>query len=344
MKTKKTILLSLAALALTFGAGAAQADGKLGEVRERGQLRCTAHNGSQPGFAQIDGAGNWSGFDVDMCRVFATAIFGTYERHLDLVPISWAQRWTLLQSGELDVVIKQSGWTLSRDTELGFNITRPYIIGTFQVLVPKSLGVSSVEEMDGGSICAPAGTTNERVISAYAKNKGIEIELVSMEKWEELLNAYFEGRCDGIVGTAATVAVSRMNAANPDDHVILSDVLSVEGQSWFVKGGDDQFFDLANWALNALWLAEQEGITSKNVDEFRANPPSPEVAVMLGATPGAGQRFGLPDDWAYNVIKVNGNYAEIWERNIGMGSPFKLERGINALWKDGGVHFAVTFD
>ncbi len=341
---RKTIMLGLAALATTFSVGAAQADGRIDQVRERGQLRCTAHNGSQPGFAQIDGAGNWSGFDVDMCRVFATALFGTYEGHLDLVPISWAQRWTMLQSGELDVVIKQSGWTLARDTELGFNITRPYIVGTFQVLASKELGVSSVEEMDGGSICAPAGTTNERVISAYAKTRGIEIELVSLEKWEELLNAYFEGRCDGIVGTAATVAVSRMNAQNPDDHIILPDVLSVEGQSWFVKEGDDRFYDLANWALNALWLAEQEGITSENVDEFKANPPSPEVAVMLGATPGVGQRFGLPDDWAYNVIKVNGNYAELWERNIGMESPFKLERGINALWKDGGVHFPVTFD
>lgn len=340
---KKTIMFGLVALATIFGAGLAEA-GKLDEVRARGQLRCPAHNGSQPGFAQIDAAGNWSGFDIDMCRVFATAIFGTYKGHLDLVPISWAQRWTLLQSGQLDVAIKQSGWTLSRDTELGFNITRPYIVGTFQVLTPKSLNAKSVVEMDGGSICAPAGTTNERVISAYAKNKRIKIELVSMEKWEELLSAYFEGRCDGIVGTAATIAVSRMNAKNPEDHVILPDVLSIEGQSWFVKGGDDPFFDLANWALNALWLAEQEGITSKNVDDFRANPPSPEVAVMLGATPGAGKRFGLPDIWAYNVIKVNGNYSEIWERNIGMGSPFKLERGINALWKTGGVHFAVTFD
>ncbi len=341
----KRLMTMAAGIGLTMAAsaGIASAD-RLAEVLERGQLRCTAHNGSQPGFAQIDEAGRWSGMDVDMCRVFATAIFGSHENHLDLVPISWAQRWPLVQSGELDVVIKQSGWTLARDTELGLNITRPYIIGTFQVLAPKSLGVSSVLEMDGGSICAPAGTTNERVISAYAANHGIRIELVSLEKREELLTAYFEGRCDGIVGTAATVAVSRMNAADPDAHIILPDVLSLEGQSWFVKGGDDRFFDLANWALNVLWLAEQEGITSANVDEIRANPTTPEVAIMLGATPGVGARFGLPDDWAYNVIKVNGNYSELWERNIGMGSPFKLERGINALWKDGGVHFPVTFD
>lgn len=341
---RKTIMLGLAALATTFSVGAAQADGRIDDVRERGQLRCTAHNGSNPGFAQLDAAGNWSGFDVDMCRVFATALFGTHEGHLDLVPISWAQRWTMLQSGELDVVIKQSGWTLSRDTELGFNVTRPYNVGTFQLLVPKSLGIASFKEMDGGTICAPAGTTNERVVSAFAKNNDIQIELVSLEKWEELLNAYFEGRCDGYVGTAASVAVSRMNASNPDDHMILPDVLAVEGQSWFVKEGDERYFDLANWALNVLWLAEQEGITSENVDEFKANPPSPEVAVMLGATPGVGKRFGLPDDWAYNVIKVNGNYAQIWDRNIGKDSPFKLERGINALWKDGGVHYPVTFD
>lgn len=333
----------IAALAVAASAGLASAD-KLKDVQDRGQLRCPAHNGSQPGFAQIDANGRWSGMDIDMCRVFATAIFGTHEGHVDLVPISWAQRWPMLQSGELDVVVKQSGWTLSRDTELGFNITRPYIMGTFQVLAPKKLGVSSVLEMDGGSICAPAGTTNERVISAYAANHGIKVELVSLEKWEELLSAYFEGRCDGIVGTAATVAVSRMNAANPDDHIILPDVLSLEAQSWFVKGGDDRFFDLANWALNALWLAEQEGITSANVDEFRAKPTTPEVAVMLGVKPGVGSRFGLPDDWAYNVIKVNGNYSEVWERNIGMGSPFKLARGINALWKDGGLHYSATFD
>ncbi|PZU24502.1 MAG: ABC transporter substrate-binding protein [Shinella sp.] len=340
---KLTRILSIAGLAFTASVGMANAD-KLSEVKERGQLRCTAHNGSQPGFAQIDQQGRWTGMDIDMCRVFATAIFGSYEKHLDLVPISWAQRWPLLQSGELDVVIKQSGWTLARDTELGFNITRPYIMGTFQVLAPKSLGVKSVKEMDGGTICAPAGTTNERVISAFTANNGLKIELVSLEKWEELLSAYFEGRCDGIVGTAATVAVSRMNAKNPDDHVILPDVLSVEGQSWFVKGGDDRFFDLANWALNVLWLAEQEGITAANVDQFRAKPTTPEVSIMLGVTPGVGSRFGLPDDWAYNVIKLNGNYSEIWERNIGMGSPFKLERGINALWKNGGIHYPVTFD
>lgn len=337
------LLMGLCLSALTLGGTAAFA-GTLDEVMARGNLRCSAHNGSQLGFAQVSDDGHWTGFDIDMCRVMATAVFGTYEDHLELVPISWAQRWPLLQSGELDIVIKQSGWTQSRDTELGLNMTRPYIIGTFQVLAHADLGAEHIADLDGGTICAPAGSTNEKVMAGYAATQGLSIEIVSFERMEELMTAFYENRCDGFVSTATALAVARMNAANPADYVLLPDAMALEAQSWFVREGDDDWFDIANWALNALWFAEQEGITSENVDQFRNAPTSPQVARFLGVDPGVGQRLGLSDDWAYNVIRLMGNYGEIWERNIGMDSPFQLERGLNALWMDGGVHFPVAFD
>lgn len=337
------VVAGIAALAATAGAAEAQ-EGRLAQVKQRGALLCPAHNGSLPGFAEIIDDGNWKGFDVDMCRVFATAVFGTHEGHLELVPISWAQRWPLLQSGELDVVIKQSGWTQSRDTELGFNLSRPYIIGTFQVLTHTNLNAGSIADLDGGSICAPTGSTNERFIADYAKSHNLSLEIVSYDKWEEMLAAFYENRCDGVVSTATSLSLARMNAHDPSLYELLPDVVALEAQSWIFKDNDDQWMDIANWVLSALWLAEQEGITSANVDEFKANPPSPTVEKLLGVSPGVGERLGLSDDWAYNVIKVNGNYSEIWERNIGMDSPFKLERGINALWNKGGVHYSLNFD
>lgn len=323
---------------------AAHAQGMLEEVKERGVLRCAAHNGSLPGFAEITDDGDWTGFDIDMCRTFATAIFGTDEGHIEFIPISWAQRWPLLQSGELDVVIKQSGWTQSRDTELGFDLSRPYYIGTFQVLTRKDLGAASIADLDGGTICVPAGSTNERYIANYIETNDLDIQVIAYEKWEEMLSAYYENRCDGVFSSVASMSVARMNAPTPDDHILLPDVLALEAQSWIVREGDPRWADIPNWILSALWLAEQEGITSENVDEIRADPPNPVVEKLLGVTPGVGERLGLSDDWAYNVIKQHGNYAEIWERNIGMESEFKLERGLNALWNDGGLHYSLGFD
>lgn len=333
-----------ATVVLTLTTGLADAKDKLTEVKERGQLRCAAHNSSHPGFAEITSNGGWKGFDIDFCRAVATAIFGTDDKHLELVPVSWAQRWPLLQSGEIDVSMKQSDWTESRDTELGLNFTRPYIIGVYQVMTRKKNGVSKISDLDGGTICTVSGAFNERMLASYLKAHKLKIEVVTYDKWEEMTTAYVENRCDGLMLSAPPLAVTRANSSKPDDHVILDDVVAISGQSWAVKQGDDQWFKMMNWILSALWLAEQEGITSANVDQFKATPPTPPVERLLGVSPGGGKRLGLQDDWAYNMIKRYGNYGEIWERNLGQGSPFKLKRGLNGLWNAGGVHFPLAFD
>lgn len=321
----------------------AEAGPTLSAVQERGELNCTGHNGSFLGFAEVDDQGTWKGLDVDLCGAVATAIFGNTDT-LNIVPISWAQRWPSLQSGDVDLIIKASGGTFSRDNELGLQFSRAYFLGTTKVMVRKELGITSLAEADGGSVCIPAGTTIERQVASYADRIGIELESVVFEKTEEVREAYFSQRCDIYAQWGPTLAIARSVSEHPDEHVILSDVLAMEPEVAILRQGDDQWVDLVNWVFSALWFAEQEGVTSANVDEMKANPPTSEVGKLLGATPGIGGPLGLSDDWAYNVIKGVGNYAEIFERNIGEGSQYGMPRGINRLWNDGGVLFPMVFD
>lgn len=338
-------------LVLTAGLGLAglgtsvlaEAGPTLQQVQERGTLQCTGHNGSFLGFAEVDDQGNWKGLDVDLCKAVATAIFGDPEK-LNIVPISWAQRWPSLQSGDVDVIIKASGGTFSRDNELGLQFTRAYFLGTTKVMVREDLGIGSLAEADGGSVCIPAGTTIERQVASYADRLGITLEPVLFEKTEELREAYFSQRCDAYAQWGPTLAIARSVSENPEEHVILPDVLAMEPEVFIVRQGDDKWVDLNNWILSALWFAEQEGVTSANVDEMKANPPTSEVGKLLGATPGIGGPLGLSDDWAYNMIKVVGNYSEIYERNLGEGSVYMMPRGVNKLWNDGGVLFPMVFD
>ncbi len=333
-----TFLLSVAPAMAEYG-------DTLKKVKERGALSCTGHNGSYMGLAEVDDKGNWKGFDIDLCRAMATAVFGTYEGHLDVKPTSWAQRGPSLQSDELDLVIKSSGWTFSRDTEIRAQFSQPYMMAGIHYMVRKELGATSAKDLDGGTLCVQAGTTLERYAVEHEAENGYKLNVVPFEKSEESNAAFLSGRCDATLEWDLQLGVLRATEAqNPDDFVILPDVLSAEPVGIVMRQGDDNWIDIANWMQTALILAEQSGVTSANVDEFKANPPTPAIGKLLGATPGMGTPLGLSDDWAYNVIKKLGNYSEIWDRNVGKDSPYKVERGINALIKNGGIRYPLVLD
>ena len=340
-----TKLAAMAGLGVASLASPALADAgpTLTQVQERGTLQCSGHNGSFLGFAEVDDQGAWKGLDIDLCRAVATAIFGDPEK-LNIVPISWAQRWPSLQSGDIDLIIKASGGTFSRDNELGLQFSRAYFLGTTKVMVRTDSGITSLAEADGGSVCIPAGTTIERQVASYADRIGITIEPVLFEKTEELREAYFSNRCDIYAQWGPTLAIARSVSEDPSAHTILPDVLAMEPEVAILRQGDDQWVDLVNWVFSALWFAEQEGVNQANVDEMKANPPTSEVGKLLGATPGLGGPLGLSDDWAYNVIKAVGNYSEVYERNLGENSVYEMPRGINNLWNNGGVLYPMVFD
>lgn len=344
MTTMKWGLAALAFMGIQAAQPADAAAGKtLQQVQARGVLHCPGHDGSFLGFAEVDGQGNWKGLDIDLCRAMASAIFGDPTK-IRIFPISWAQRWPEIQAGNVDIIIKSSGATLSRDTELGLQFSGSYYVGTTKVMAHKALNLKSLKDATGGSICIPAGTTIERQVANYTARLGVKLEPVVIEKTEELEQAYFSRRCDLYAQFGPTVAIARAAKGQIDEHVILPDALELEPQVMIVRQGDDNWLDVANWMLSALLFAEQSGITSKNVDQIRANPPSPQIAKFLGVTPGVGKGLGLSDQWAFNIIKRVGNYSEIFERNLGAGSPYKMDREMNALWNAGGVLYPMKFD
>lgn len=328
--------------AFTTTAHAANGD-TLKAVKDRGSLLCSGHNGSFPPFVQVTDDNKWSGYDIDYCRALSVAVLGSDDK-LKVVPISWAQRFPSLQSGDVDVIIKATGWTMGRDTELGIQFSVPYFVGATNVMMPKELGSTDPETLDGGSLCANAGTSTERLAANFFKSRNIEVEMITFEKSEETREAYFAGRCDSIVGWGPNLAVTRQSAPNPDDHDMMNVALALEPESAAMRQGDDNWVDIVNWMFAATWIAESKGINSSNVDEHKANPEDSMVEVLLGVSPGIGERLGLSDDWAYNVIKQVGNSAEIFDRNIGAGSVYNLDRGLNALWSDGGVIVPMILD
>lgn len=331
------------AFTLSATAAVAGPGDTLKTVLSRGELHCPGHNGSYLGFAEVDDKGVWKGLDIDLCRAIGTAIFGDPAK-TKIVPIGWEQRWPALQSGDIDIVVKASGGTLSRDTELGLQFSNSYYLGTTKVLAHKELGLGSLKEADGGTICVPAGTSTEKQVTSYLQRLGIGMELVAIEKTEELESAYFSGRCDTYAQWGPVLAIAASQSQTPDAHVLLPDVLALEPEVMITRQGDDNWVDIANWTLSVLLFAEQEGITAANVEAMKAAPPTVEVGKLLGVTPGMGKGLGLSDDWAYNVIKHMGNYSEIFERSLGMGSPYRMPREMTALWNAGGVLFPYVID
>ncbi|WP_029006758.1 amino acid ABC transporter substrate-binding protein [Azospirillum halopraeferens] len=339
---KKGLLAAAAAVALSVAAsGAAHAGPTLDAIKKRGFIQCGVNTGLA-GFGNPDSAGNWTGLDVDFCRAFAVALFGDAGK-IKFTPLSAQQRFPALQSGEVDVLSRNTTWTLTRDTSVGLNFAPVTYYDGQGFMVPKSLGVTSAKDLGGATVCVQSGTTTELNLADYFRANNLQYNPVVIESVDEVNAAYFAGRCDvyttdasGLAGTRAAVA------PNPDDHVILPEVISKEPLAPAVRHGDDQWFDIVKWTVYATVQAEEKGITSKNVDEFLASK-DPDVLRLLGVSAGMGAALGLDEKWAYNVIKTIGNYGEIYERNVGVNTPLKLERGLNALWSNGGLMYSMPF-
>jgi general L-amino acid transport system substrate-binding protein len=339
MRTRRWVLASgMLILAVGFS-GRAQAGATFDKVKQAGQVVCGVNTGLA-GFAMPDNQGRYTGLDVDICRALAAALFGDATK-VKYVPLTAQQRFTALQSGEVDLLSRNTTWTLQRDTDLGLNFTAVVYYDGQGFMVAKKLGVKSAKELNGATICVQPGTTTELNLADYFRANKIEFKPVVIEKLDEVESAFFSGRCDAYTTDRSGLAATRAGrASNPDDYVILPEVISKEPLSPAVRQGDDQWNDLVRWVIFVLIQAEESGITSKNVDDMLKSD-DPNIKRMLGVTPGAGKSLGIDDKWAYNEIKQVGNYGEIFERNVGQGSPLKLERGINNLWTKGGLMYAM---
>jgi len=341
---KALVAAGFVAVSAAFGTSASAESTTLKTIQDRGTLLCSGHNGSYFGFVEVNDKNEWKGLDIDICRALTTAVLGSPDK-AQIVPLSWAQRFPALQSGDVDVIIKATGWTMGRDTEVGLQFSLPYFFGGTQFMAHADLGISDASGLDGGTVCVEAGTTIERLAANHLKTIGVEVSMVSFEKASELRAAYLANRCDAFAAWGPFLAVLRATELeNPGSHVILNDQLSNEPIAAAMRQGDEGWVDMMNWTLAALLIAEEEGVTSANVAEMAANPPNPKVARLLGVDPGMGERLGLRDTWAREMIAAMGNFGEIYDRNLGKDSPYKLERGLNNLWSHGGVLYAPILD
>jgi general L-amino acid transport system substrate-binding protein len=337
----KLVYWAVAAASVVAIAFAAPADAgqTLDKVKQAGSLVCGVSTGVA-GFSLPDNQGNYTGIDVDVCKAIAAAMFADTSK-VKYVPLTAQQRFTALQSGEVDVLSRNTTDTLQRDTELGLDFGPVVYYDGQGFMVPKKLGVKSAKELNGATICVQPGTTTELNLADYFRANKMSFKPLVIEKLDELVAAYFSGRCDVFTTDRSQLAAIRVSRApNPDDQVILPEIISKEPLAPAVRQGDDQWHDVVDWVVYALIEAEEKGVTSKNVDEqLKSNDP--EIKRMLGVTPGMGKALGLDEKWAYNAIKMVGNYGEMFERNVGQGSPLKLDRGKNALWTDGGLMYAM---
>jgi general L-amino acid transport system substrate-binding protein len=311
----------------------------LDKVKQAGIFSCGVPTGI-PGYAQPDAQGVYSGFDVDICKALSAALFGDPGK-VKYVPLTAQQRFTALQSGEVDILSNNTTWTLTRDTDLGLDFGPVVFYDGQGFLVPKKLNVKSAKELNGATVCVQPGTTTELNLADYFRSNKMEYKPVVIEKIDEVYAAFFSGRCDVMTGDSAALAAQRIGrASNPDDYMILPERISKEPLAPVVRHGDDQWHDVVDWVVYALIQAEESGMTKANVDDMLKSE-DPGIKRMLGVTPGMGKALGLDEKWAYNAVKLVGNYGEIFDRNIGAGSPMKLERGLNNLWTKGGLLYAM---
>jgi len=336
MKSNVCKLLSTAAIAATISAGATAAT--LDDVKAKGFVQCGVSQGV-PGFSNADVNGEWSGIDVDACRATAAAIFGDAQK-VKFTPLSAKERFTALQSGEIDMLSRNTTWTYTRDASLGLDFTAVNFYDGQGFMVRKDLGIDSAKDLDGATVCTEQGTTTELNMADFFRKNQLSYVPVVVQKADEALSAYASGRCDVFTTDKSGLAAHRSKLANPDQHVILDDTISKEPLGPVVRHGDNQWKDIVTWALFVQVNAEEMGISSKNVDQIKSGTTDPGIKRLLGVEGDMGAQLGLPAEWAYNIIAKVGNYGEVFERNVGPSTPVGLPRGINKLWTDGGVMYA----
>ena len=334
MKVKLFALAAVAAMGMTVSMTSAAT---LDDVKKNDFLRCGVAP-STPGFAAADSSNNWAGLDIDFCKAIAAAIFNDATK-VRYTPLSSTERFTALSAGEVDLLSRTTTWTMSRDTQLGIMFAGTTYYDGQGFMVHSSLGVKSVKDLGGATICIEKGTTTELNAADYFAANGLEYNPVTFVTQDEAYKAYEEGRCDAFTTDRSAMAGTRLTLAVPDDHVLLPEVISKEPLTSVVRQGDDLWFKIARWTFNAMLQAEELGVSSANVDEMLASE-NPPIKRLLGVEGDYGTPLGLTKDWAYQIVKNVGNYAEIFDKNVGAGSPIGLERGVNALWKDGGLQYS----
>ena len=333
----KKLSIMIAGVAGLLAASAAQA-GTLEDVRAKGFIQCGVSQGV-PGFSNPDDDGNWTGIDVDVCRAVAAAVFGDAQA-VKFSGLTAKARFTALSSGEIDILSRNTTWTMTRDTQLGLNFAGVNYYDGQGMMVPAGLGVTSALELDGANICTNTGTTTELNITDYFRQNGMAFNLVAFEKADEVVGAYDAGRCDVYTTDRSALAAQRTKLTAPDAHVVLPEIISKEPLGPVVRQGDDVWFNIVKWSLNAMINAEEMGITSENINKMTYNKLTPAEARFIGKEGKFGEELGLNADWAYQIIRQVGNYGESYERNVGPDTPVKLARGVNALWSNGGILYA----
>lgn len=326
----------VASLVLAAGAEAAKSP-SLERIKKNGFLRCGVNEGL-PGFANPDAKGNWSGFDVDFCRALAAVILNDPSK-VRFTPTSAKVRFTALQSGEFDILSRNTTWSMSRDVQLGLEFIGVTYYDGQGFLVPKKLKVTSAKQLNGATVCTNTGTTTELNLADYFRSNNLKYKIIAFEKNAEVLAAYDAGRCDAYTTDASGLYAERLKLKKPDDHLILPEIISKEPLGPAINHGDQQWGDVVRWTLFALINAEELGVTSKSVDQMLKST-NPEIRRLLGVEGAFGESLGLTNDFAVRAIRKVGNYGEIFERNVGQGSPLKIKRGLNALWNKGGVLYA----
>jgi general L-amino acid transport system substrate-binding protein len=334
----KRVIASVAVgLAASLFATGASAQATLNSVKQKGMLTCGSNVGL-PGFGLPDAQGNWTGLDVDYCRAIAAAIFNDPTK-VRFIPLSAKDRFTALQSGEVDLLARNSTWTMSRDTQLGLDFVATNYYDGQGFMVRKKLGVASAKELNGASVCTQQGTTTELNLADFFRSNNLKYEVVAFATADETFKAYDSGRCDAFTTDASGLYAERNRASNPDEHIVLPEIISKEPLALAVRHGDNQWGDIVRWTHYAMINAEELGVTKANVDQMTKND-NPEIKRMLGSEGKFGEAIGLTNDWAFRIIKHVGNYGEIFEKNVGQGSPLKIQRGQNALWTKGGLQYA----
>lgn len=333
------LLVSAVLLFLGLAAAPAMAANSptLEKVKKNGYLRCGVSEGL-PGFSQPDNKGEWQGLDVDFCRAIASAIFNDAKK-VRFTPTSAKVRFTALQAGDFDVLSRNTTWTISRDVQLGLEFIGVIYYDGQGFLVPKKLNVTSAKQLNGANVCTGTGTTTELNLADFFRANNLKYKVIAFEKTNEVIAAYDAGRCDAYTTDASGLYAERLKLKVPGDHIILPEIISKEPLGPVVNQGDPQWADLVRWTLFALLNAEELGVNSKNVDQMLKSP-NPEVRRLLGVEGAFGEPMGLTKDWVVRIVKKVGNYGEIFERNVGQGSPLKIKRGQNALWNKGGLQYA----